>query len=338
MTDDGTTTITTPPPGWYSDPHGAQRWWDGQAWTSHVAEPVAPVPVAAPPVAPAAPAAPAVPTQVAPPLVAPAPLPPSRSQDLLPAAAPASPRRSPSSLRLPTLPPLVWVGAAAALVAIVGGAFYLMGSGDEAAPVATPPAAVAPVLPAKSGAILTAKQAAAALPKPTALGAGWTVDPNKSVDLAGSASTGASVTVPAVCGKAMEAIDSSKLLGVPVARAAASFQALGLKRVAGVLVSSYKVAPPLAPFSATGALLKSCSSFTYAAAKGANPMTLTRQPFGQGALMISTSQTLGAQTLYMKSMVIREGHNLVEVATMSATAGDADIKALATATLARLPH
>jgi hypothetical protein len=32
------------PPGWYSDPSGAagQRWWDGHAWTAHVAPVVAP--------------------------------------------------------------------------------------------------------------------------------------------------------------------------------------------------------------------------------------------------------------------------------------------------------
>ncbi|HEU5223667.1 MAG TPA: DUF2510 domain-containing protein [Candidatus Lumbricidophila sp.] len=28
------------PPGWYDDGSGAQRWWDGQAWTEHVAPPV----------------------------------------------------------------------------------------------------------------------------------------------------------------------------------------------------------------------------------------------------------------------------------------------------------
>lgn len=29
----------TTPPGWYDDGHGALRWWDGQAWTEHVAVP-----------------------------------------------------------------------------------------------------------------------------------------------------------------------------------------------------------------------------------------------------------------------------------------------------------
>lgn len=29
----------TTPPGWYDDGHGAQRWWDGQGWTEHVAPP-----------------------------------------------------------------------------------------------------------------------------------------------------------------------------------------------------------------------------------------------------------------------------------------------------------
>lgn len=31
--------MTTTPPGWYDDGHGALRWWDGQQWTEHVAQP-----------------------------------------------------------------------------------------------------------------------------------------------------------------------------------------------------------------------------------------------------------------------------------------------------------
>ncbi|GAA5025766.1 DUF2510 domain-containing protein [Microbacterium fluvii] len=31
--------MSTTPPGWYDDGHGALRWWDGQQWTEHVAEP-----------------------------------------------------------------------------------------------------------------------------------------------------------------------------------------------------------------------------------------------------------------------------------------------------------
>ncbi|WP_396667813.1 DUF2510 domain-containing protein [Microbacterium sp. R86528] len=31
--------MTTTPPGWYDDGHGAMRWWDGSQWTEHVAVP-----------------------------------------------------------------------------------------------------------------------------------------------------------------------------------------------------------------------------------------------------------------------------------------------------------
>ena len=31
--------MTTTPPGWYDDGHGALRWWDGTQWTEHVAQP-----------------------------------------------------------------------------------------------------------------------------------------------------------------------------------------------------------------------------------------------------------------------------------------------------------
>ena len=31
--------MTTTPPGWYDDGHGAMRWWDGAQWTEHVAQP-----------------------------------------------------------------------------------------------------------------------------------------------------------------------------------------------------------------------------------------------------------------------------------------------------------
>ncbi|MBW9092362.1 DUF2510 domain-containing protein [Microbacterium jejuense] len=39
--------MTTTPPGWYDDGHGAMRWWDGVQWTEHVAQPD-PVPSPAP--------------------------------------------------------------------------------------------------------------------------------------------------------------------------------------------------------------------------------------------------------------------------------------------------
>jgi len=44
------TTGSQVPPGWYRDPAGSEqlRWWDGTAWTAHLAEPPAAAPVVAP--------------------------------------------------------------------------------------------------------------------------------------------------------------------------------------------------------------------------------------------------------------------------------------------------
>jgi hypothetical protein len=41
--------MTTTPPGWYDDGHGAMRWWDGTRWTEHVAAQDAPPAPAADP-------------------------------------------------------------------------------------------------------------------------------------------------------------------------------------------------------------------------------------------------------------------------------------------------
>lgn len=37
--------MSTTPPGWYPDAQGQQRYFDGTAWTQHVAPPTAPAPV-----------------------------------------------------------------------------------------------------------------------------------------------------------------------------------------------------------------------------------------------------------------------------------------------------
>lgn len=54
--------MSTTPPGWYDDGHGALRWWDGTQWTEHVQTPD-PLPAApAGPLAETAPAIPPAPT------------------------------------------------------------------------------------------------------------------------------------------------------------------------------------------------------------------------------------------------------------------------------------
>ncbi|KRA24320.1 hypothetical protein ASD65_07695 [Microbacterium sp. Root61] len=47
--------MTTTPPGWYDDGHGALRWWDGAQWTDNVHTPDAAPVAASEPVVPAAP-------------------------------------------------------------------------------------------------------------------------------------------------------------------------------------------------------------------------------------------------------------------------------------------
>ena len=42
-TEEGQPSPSGPPPGWYPDGQGAQRWWDGRQWTEHVAAALVPV-------------------------------------------------------------------------------------------------------------------------------------------------------------------------------------------------------------------------------------------------------------------------------------------------------
>jgi hypothetical protein len=88
--------------GWYDDGRGSQRWWDGTAWTDHVAPSAALEPAISPMPAPSAPAALVA---SAPPVPAPPPATPPPSPSLAPPtvalpaalARPAAPPRSPGA-------------------------------------------------------------------------------------------------------------------------------------------------------------------------------------------------------------------------------------------------
>lgn len=104
--------MTTPPPGWYDDGRGERRWWDGAAWTGHVATPPADRTVAQP-------TAPTVPLR-AEDQAGPAPVPPytppeSRPPDALPQYGPQTltPER-PRSMMWG-----VWVGLGVVVLGVI---------------------------------------------------------------------------------------------------------------------------------------------------------------------------------------------------------------------------
>jgi hypothetical protein len=123
MSDDGTagTTATQAtgaqgtgtPAGWYADPQGAMRWWDGTAWTTHVAPGAAAVTRTATILSTSAPAAGA-------------------------GAATATTSRMPKMPALGGLPPLsrrTWlvVGAVGAVLVLLAGYLLFGRGGDEPA-------------------------------------------------------------------------------------------------------------------------------------------------------------------------------------------------------------
>lgn len=97
-------------PGWYPDPHGEHqfRYWDGEAWTDHVHDEVAP---ASPTLA--APATPAVPAPTMP--AAPA----------MPAGSPPPPARPAPDLTGGTHSALAWIVALAIVVVVFVVAFFV---------------------------------------------------------------------------------------------------------------------------------------------------------------------------------------------------------------------
>lgn len=79
--------MTQTPAGWYRDPEGAVRWWDGAVWTDHVQPAEPPAPASPPP--PAQPPAPAGPAG-----------PPPYATGPSPAPRPAAPELAGAGVRL----------------------------------------------------------------------------------------------------------------------------------------------------------------------------------------------------------------------------------------------
>src|ERR1035437_5769593 len=94
--------MTQAPAGWYPQPDGTQRYWDGSAWTEHTA------PGAALATPPAPPAAPVVAVPPAPPVATEPPAPPAPPAPPVEAAPPAPP-----ALAAPPAPPSQQVAYAA---------------------------------------------------------------------------------------------------------------------------------------------------------------------------------------------------------------------------------
>lgn len=352
---DNTTTLAGPPAGWYTDPQGVQRWWDGQVWTQHVAPTPAsagvPAAVAAAAVAPVVAAQEPAAAEPAAPVAPVLPVVPTRSQDLFPAAAEQSSRRgsSASKLRLPQvalpeLSPLQWVGVGAALVALAGGIFYFTRpSGDTAGqgtvPGAQHQAAGGTVLDAKSGAVLSAFQVAHGLPSVTALGPGWVVDPDHTLNL-GTLPTGAPTkTTPAVCGLVLDAIPPGSASSKPLAHSAASFTSPTTHGLAAVAVLTYKSVLPTTLLTGGSKLLPACKNYTTAGGGKFSITGVSFPKYGDAAVLVKTSSFIGKTPFTWEMLTVHEGHNIIVVGLVGQPATlPAQLDRLTKATLAQLPR
>jgi hypothetical protein len=138
-TDITQTAAGLPAPGWYPDPNGHLRWWDGQAWTLHVQAPAPSGGGAAQPATPPAAATPAAPVWQ------------PESQTPLGPRTPPGPRTATAARRPAWLAPREWsrrtlivVIAIAAVLVLVTGAWatgmgpFASNSGSTAAQTSAP--------------------------------------------------------------------------------------------------------------------------------------------------------------------------------------------------------
>ena len=339
--------LGVPAAGWYTDPHGQQRWWDGLAWTDHVASPLAAPPAPAPVTVPAAAMSvagvpvPAV-QAVAAPLIAPGTV----TATLLPAAPTGGGGSRLGRLSLPSLPGSmpsrrVLLGVAAGLVALLAGGIYALTRPGDAGTGGSVPAAQSAQLTPASLATLTKAQVAAALPAAIALphpaGAGWVRSPASTTGAANM--FGSSTVSPAACQAAQAKLGVG--VGAPVAQAGAVYALGGLKSLVQVQVGSFRTPVPAAAVSSALTMLKPCHVFVAGKGTSATKLTLvsvTRLSMGQAGVRMHLLVAFGKSSIPVDIVLVRVGHTLIGATQTGGVANGAVALAAVERVLANLPH
>ena len=343
-----TTPLGVPAAGWYTDPQGQHRWWDGQGWTDHVA---APPTLAAPVASPAAVGTATEPPGTIPAVAAPLIAPGTVTATLLPAGhAGGGGRSHRGRLSLPSLPSRpgsmpskrVLLGVAVGLVALLaGGLYFLTGSGGDGTMGAVATGQSAKLTPA-SLATLTKAQVAAALPAavdlPHPASSPWLRSPASTAGAANMFGSGGTVSPPA-CQAAQAKLGTG--VGAPVAQASAAYVQGALKGLVQIQVASYKTAVPAASIASALTMVKPCHVFVAGKGTGATKITLvsvTRLAMGQAGVRMSLRVAFGKSSIPVDLVLVRVGHTLIGATQTGGSANGAVAQAAVAHVLAKLPH